>query len=157
MNWGLLDPRTENDSGTVENLWNSFFQSPLLERHIAILWNNAIVFIHRNGMRSWPHLQQRGQHPVTQTPLLNTQLSVTLAGTHIFPLMVLPHFMTSLTLGLRREKIFSTRGDNVKRMPHVNITHRYSHSNANYIKVYTCTWKHLIDINTCIFPSKVLI
>lgn len=58
---------------------------------------------------SWPYWQRREQRRVTRTrPLSAPQPRVTSAGTHAFLPTVQPHFLTLLTPGLRREKIFST-------------------------------------------------
>lgn len=75
-------------------------------------------------MRGWPYLHHEGQDLVTRTPPLISHRSVTLAGTHVTPLMVPTHFMTSSTPGSRKETIFSMQQDDVKRTPHVNTTHR---------------------------------
>lgn len=88
-------------------------------------------------MRSWLHLQRREPHCVTKSLSFNTpRLSAILAGTHIFLLLVLLHFLTSLTSGSRKEKIFSTPAADVRKMPPVNTIPRYSPAYTNLTHVY---------------------
>lgn len=114
----------------------------------------GMFIFYRTGMRSWLHLQRREPHCVTKSLSFNTpRLSAILAGTHIFLLLVLLHFLTSLTSGSTKEKIFSTQVANVRKMPPVNTIPRYSPANTNRTHVY-------MKSNSCIqflFPMKMLL